>query len=319
MNKRFFAGVVLIAVVTVLFVPPVAAFSPAPGYGGVMVWFYNSAGWGNVSAYVWGEQGEVLGGWPGVPAEQNGESLWWSILINADTPFNLIFNNGGSSQAGGVYIEDNMAVYATVKADGLFGSREEAEASISDLPNVPVNEKNTVWFYNSNGWPVVYAYVYGTITPEPLGGWPGALAVRDGSTAWYGIEVPVGLPFNIIFNGGSDDHRATSYIRDTVSIYLTVQDDLNYDSREAAEAEITEVIPIEDPPSPPPPEPTPDTPSAADNQTSPGLTPSPPENTPPSSPSGDSGTLLTVIFIVAGVIAVCLTVAIIIVVRKKKR
>jgi hypothetical protein len=317
MKKQIIFALTVLLILSAL--PAASAFSPAPDYtgvAGITVWFYNSAGWGNVSAYVWGEQGEALGAWPGTEAAQDGASRWWSVTVDAPPPFNLIFNNGGSSQAGGVYIEDDIAVCATVKADGLFGSREEAEASIADTAGTPINARNTVWFFNSGGWPEVYAYVYGTILSDPLGPWPGSLAVRDGTAAWYSIEVPVELPFNIIFNDGSDTNKATSYIRDTVDIYLTVTDDVIYGSRAAAEADITDITPIPDTPDAPPlPDETPSGDNTPDNMAA---TPDS-SNSPPPAPDGNSGpkTLLIVVFIIAGVVAVCLTVAIVITARRK--
>ncbi len=207
------------------------------------VWFYNSADWPTVYAYFYKNNAPLFGPWPGNEAIQEGNSRWWYIEVPDDVPFNIIFNSGGGSQAGGVYIEELKEVYTTVEPDKLYNTKEEAEEAAAKL-DLGAEGETTVWFYNTNGWKDVYLYVYGTITSDVMGPWPGTLVNRVNDTHWYKVTVPIKTPFNVIFNDGTDANKAESYIRDEINVYLTVVNDVNYADKESAEASIEIVLPI---------------------------------------------------------------------------
>ncbi len=204
------------------------------------IYFYNSEGYEAVSAYIWGDCGELLGGWPGTEATQDGTTNWWYIDVPVDTeetPVNIIFNNGDQLQAGGSYINDTTNVYVTVEADSKFASKELAEASLEE----PVEESTKIYFYNSGKWANVKAYVYGP--GELFGGWPGTAATKEESSDWWYVDVPVDTSethINIIFNNGGGSQSGDAYIDDTTNVYVTVNADGKFASKELAEASIVE-------------------------------------------------------------------------------
>ena len=204
------------------------------------VYFLNSIGWNNVYGYVWGAaKGEALGAWPGTKATHDSGN-WYYIDVPSGTPYNMIFNNGEASQTGGVYIEDNINIYTTYKADSKFSTKSEAEASLGNIKT----DITRVHFYNSEGWANVQAYIWGAVTTDPLGPWPGAQCVQEGSSRWWYIDVAVDLPFNIIFNSGTGAQAEGSHIADNTNVYVTVAADSAYSSKSAAESSVGLVKPM---------------------------------------------------------------------------
>ena len=209
--------------------------------GTVRVWFYNSEGWATVNAYVYGAaNGEALGSWPGTKATRDGER-WWYVDIDADRPYFVIFNNGTGSQSPDTRINGNTNLYVTMNKDGVYASKEEAEASISSLKPI-VSPYTTVWFYNNLGWKNVCAYAWGTANPDPLGSWPGSRATRYEDTDWWYYTCPFPVSFYIIFNDGIEGGAQTQgvHITDSWNVYTTYQSDKKYNSMEAAEAAVGE-------------------------------------------------------------------------------
>lgn len=209
--------------------------------GTVRVWFYNSEGWATVNAYVYGaSNGEALGSWPGTKATRDGER-WWYVDIDADRPYFVIFNNGTGSQSPDTRINGNTNLYVTMNKDGVYASKEEAEASISSLKPI-VSPYTTVWFYNNLGWKNVCAYAWGTANPDPLGSWPGSMATRYENTDWWYYTCPFPVSFYIIFNDGIEGGAQTQgvHITDSWNVYTTYQSDKKYNSMEAAEAAVGE-------------------------------------------------------------------------------
>ena len=97
------------------------------------VYFYNNLEWANVSAYVFGDAGEVFGGWPGTLALQDDDTSWYYVEVGLDpdvTVFTIIFNWTGG-QTGNIEIDDSVLVYLTTNND-KFDSKEAAEASFVD-------------------------------------------------------------------------------------------------------------------------------------------------------------------------------------------
>lgn len=203
------------------------------------VYFYNSGSWAVVSAYIWGDSGEVLGTWPGTVTTADTDADWYYVDIPLDTsvyPVNLIFNdNGNGSQAGDTTINDLVNIYVTVIGGGKYESKVDALDAIN--PDVTT----TVWFYNSDGWTVVSAYIWGG-TGEILGGWPGTPCTQDGTTDWWYVVVGVDTSVssvNFVFNNNGGGLQAgDTTVDDLINIYVTMAADTTFDSKEAAEASI---------------------------------------------------------------------------------
>jgi hypothetical protein len=203
------------------------------------VYFYNSEGWTNINAYVFGDSGEVLGPWQGSPALEDTENPhWWMIEVPLDAsvnPFKIIFNNeDGSLQSGEALIEGQEAVYVSLTG-GPYTTRELAIESL--------NVSSTLYFYNSEGWSQVYAYVFGT-SGNFLGLWDETLANQEGDSYWWMVEVPVDIEnssFMIVFHN-NQDYQTPDIIMDFDSRqYITLDGNL-YGTKNEAEEAITSPV-----------------------------------------------------------------------------
>ncbi|MEZ3519723.1 MAG: starch-binding protein [Muribaculaceae bacterium] len=127
-------------------------------FGDNVVYFHNSANWGQVYCYSWTEAGgnvEHLGAWPGTQmtetVEMNGKT-WYVIEIpGASVGSSVIFNNGGSSQtrnlefvAGGSYDNNGPTSVDTL-------TDEEAEVEYYTLQGVRVSEPKSGIYVRRQG------------------------------------------------------------------------------------------------------------------------------------------------------------------------
>lgn len=127
-----------------------------------VVKFTNPDGWAQVSAYVYGGAGELLGKWPGTAMTQEGDL--WTVDVPG-TPEKIIFNNNNKgSQTGNL----DFVAGATYDKNGAIG------AELNDYK---------VYFDNKAGWNKVYIYTWG---PAMAGGWPGTELQKnsDGLYEW---------------------------------------------------------------------------------------------------------------------------------------
>ncbi|MDY0011206.1 MAG: starch-binding protein, partial [Candidatus Izemoplasmatales bacterium] len=194
------------------------------------IWFYNSLGWDNVYAYVWGIYNEILGEWPGSMAIQDSDPDWWSITLPFDTAklaINIQFSNFDDAQTPGVTLDFSGPHFITSTGD-YYTSKEEAEASL--------NSTTRIFFYNSNNWTNVYAYEhYGS-----LGAWPGAQAAKELDNNWWYVDVLGDLNYQsyvIKFHNneiGSDFRETDNVIINSSSgVFVTVNSTAFQTSAEA--------------------------------------------------------------------------------------
>ncbi len=103
------------------------------------VHFYDSDNWGNVNAYTYGDLGELLGGWPGAAATDDGDG-WWHITVPAayTDGFNLIFNNNSVQSA--TFAVKNIREGFTINARGTVF---ENKADVDSIINPPVTPTPT--------------------------------------------------------------------------------------------------------------------------------------------------------------------------------
>ncbi|MDD3712720.1 MAG: starch-binding protein [Candidatus Izemoplasmatales bacterium] len=86
-----------------------------------------------------------------------------------------------------------------------------------------------VWFYNSEGWTNIYGFTKYTgresLEINDLESWPGTLAIKDGTTDWWYVNVPL-VPetqnFTIIFNNNSSQQSLDIQISDSTNIYTAI-------------------------------------------------------------------------------------------------
>ncbi|TVP94167.1 MAG: starch-binding protein [Acholeplasmatales bacterium] len=226
--KKVFTLMTLMTLFITLFAAGALRMS-AEENGTTTVWFLNSEGWTDINAYAFPD--DPLGGWPGTPATQDGDTDWWSVDVVLADPFNIIFNGEGG-QTADIPLLNDTDVYITVLGE-KFATREAAEASLD-----AEREPTTVWFLNSNGWTDINAFAF---PDDPLGGWPGTAATQDGETDWWSVDVIILPGVKIIFNGEGGQTGDIELVNET-DVYLTVRNQ-RFDSREAAEASLEEPEP----------------------------------------------------------------------------
>lgn len=199
--------------------------------GNSYVYFYNSNHWQDVGAYIYGDKGELLGGWGSTVAETADElgEDWLTVGVSEEPPYNIIFyNKSNESKRAELYLSDVEHIYVT--ADGMsYSSKADAEDNAPPFEEEEVIEddgtvyETDVYFLNSKDWPNVRSYVYGN-PGEALGSWPGQEVESAGDLGekWQKITVPAKTPFNIIFfNSENDSERTELQIVDDRHVYVT--------------------------------------------------------------------------------------------------
>lgn len=102
--------------------------------GQTTVYFQNSRGWVQVGVYVYNApgydgNGEALGAWPGVMAEDASDlgNGWVSVTVPAETAFNIIFfNSEKDAERAELQITDANNAYVTM-SKMTYSSKEAAE------------------------------------------------------------------------------------------------------------------------------------------------------------------------------------------------
>ncbi|MDD3712845.1 MAG: starch-binding protein, partial [Candidatus Izemoplasmatales bacterium] len=182
------------------------------------VWFHNTDLWSEVYAYAFVDIDEYTGKWPGKLAVKDEFSDWYSISLPFDystDEIHLIFNDGSGMQSTEFVVNSTSGLYMI--SEGLmFDDLGSAEAYLFPL--------TTIYFYNSNNWTTVYAYVF-IDSDEFLGTWPGTLAYMDVDSGWWAIDVPLNVEpigFTVVFNDG-DSLQTPDVMIDTIEgIYVDV-------------------------------------------------------------------------------------------------
>ncbi|MBQ9886740.1 MAG: starch-binding protein, partial [Lachnospiraceae bacterium] len=131
------------------------------------VYFLNSEGWSEVGAYVYGDKGEVLGGWgstTAVAAEELGGN-WLKVAVSEVPPYSIIFfNKANDIERTEQYLPSEDNVYVAMN-----GSSYTSQAAAESAMGV-VEAEDYLYFLNTDEWSEVGAYVYGD-KGEVLGGW----------------------------------------------------------------------------------------------------------------------------------------------------
>ncbi|MGB4657897.1 MAG: starch-binding protein, partial [Mobilitalea sp.] len=196
----------------------------------VTVYFYNNAGWSEVSAYSWG--GASLGGWPGTAATEV-EDDWWKITIPSPPSMNMnvIFNNNNNgSQTGTIIISDITNRFTCAVNTTAYPSKAALLAAHGFDSTI-----TDVYFYNNSNWDSVYASV--TKDGEMLEAYPGMVTTEQANNWWH-VTIPSGVSegLTVTFNdGGSENKSDTFTVNNRNSIYYTGADSTAYLSKIAAE------------------------------------------------------------------------------------
>lgn len=217
------------------------------------IYFLNSKGWGEVGAYIYGDKGELLGGWGSTVAESADElgSNWLKVSVSTAPPYSIIFfNKANESERAELYLESEEHIYVTTEAKA-YTSQADAEATVKgdETPETPSEPEESekpefatyIYFLNSQKWETVGAYIYGD-KGELLGGWGTTIAEQANELGedWVKVGVTDVPPFNIIFfNKDVDAERAELYIPEEENIYVTVTAN-SYKTQEEAEKAVND-------------------------------------------------------------------------------
>ncbi|ADZ83653.1 starch-binding protein [Cellulosilyticum lentocellum] len=85
----------------------------------VVIHAYNS-GWESMNIYNWGDDGEILGAFPGTTMTAEETEHWYTATINAEHHLNLVFS-------------------VDINGDG------QAEAQSSDIKDIPIDQQQEYW------------------------------------------------------------------------------------------------------------------------------------------------------------------------------
>jgi len=160
---------------------------PEIEHDGTAVYVLNAIGWETVTLYMYGDENNLNGGWPGMEATGtqtiNGfDYIYFDLgAANDGLAEHLIFNNGGN----GEQIPGSAEPYITLQSGEVYYYRINADKSVTVIedpknPNAepepePVEKEETtvtVYVENLTGWDCFSVYAYGGA--EYFGGWPGA-------------------------------------------------------------------------------------------------------------------------------------------------
>ena len=212
----------LLAFGMILSLLPVQAWA-ADETGENYIYFLNSAKWETIGAYVYGDKGELLGGWGSATAgaaPEAGEN-WVKVAVSELPPFSIVFyNTANESERAELYLPDAEHVYVTLQ-NGAFTSKEAAEEAVYGDEDP---DADYIYFLNSSKWETVGAYVYGD-KGELLGGWGSATAkaAPEIGGSWVKVAVSELPPFSIVFyNTANESERAELYLPDAEHIYVTI-------------------------------------------------------------------------------------------------
>ena len=182
--------------------------STTPTTNGITVQVKIPAGWNDIKAYAYGDNGEISAGWPGNAMTDNGNG-WYCTTFPAGA--HVIFNNGGNGEqtdevtASGCYEVNmnqstidgnNQKVYAILVSNGCPSSSCSGSTT-------PTTDGITVQVKIPAGWNDIKAYAYGD-NGEISAGWPGN-AMTDNGNGWYCTTFPAGA--HVIFNNGGNGEQ----------------------------------------------------------------------------------------------------------------
>ena len=182
---------------------------PAVKHDGYAVFVYDETGWEALNLYMWGDENNLNGEWPGmeVTGEQtvNGVTYKYFDMGEGNTGLgeNLIFSNAGSSQLADFAYTIDHDVYLHITTSGVTEIDPATFQPGGETPEPepepqPAGETVIIAVKNSVGYADPHLYVYGD--GEACGGWPGAAPVKTTDNGWCLFELPANGNYNLILN-----------------------------------------------------------------------------------------------------------------------
>ena len=182
---------------------------PAVKHDGYAVFVYDETGWEALNLYMWGDENNLNGEWPGmeVTGEQtvNGVTYKYFDMGEGNTGLgeNLIFSNAGSSQLADFAYTIDHDVYLHITTSGVTEIDPATFQPGGETPEPepepqPAGETVIIAVKNSVGYADPHLYVWGD--SEACGAWPGAAPVKTTDNGWCLFEVPANGTFHPILN-----------------------------------------------------------------------------------------------------------------------
>ncbi len=207
---------------------------------GYPIYFLNSNHWESTGSYIYGDKGELLGGWGSTFATYADElgGDWVNVTPAEKPPYSIIFYNAANdSERAELYVADEESIYITVTG--------AACKSVEEAKNVLDDTTTTIYFFNrtldGSAYDEVYGYAYanGASVKE---NWPGQKAKEEPSLGddWYSVEINRNAsiaPFTVIFNDGNGNQLGDIYIDRYKDNYVTGNGVL-FENQTAAEASV---------------------------------------------------------------------------------
>ena len=182
---------------------------PQVKHDGYAVFVYDETGWEALNLYMWGDENNLNGDWPGmeVTGEQtiNGVVYKYFDMGEGHTGLgeNLIFSNAGSNQLPDFAYTIDHDVYLHLTSTGVteIDPATFQPGGVTPEPEPepqPTGETVIIAVKNSAGYADPHLYVWGD--SEACGGWPGATPAKVTDNGWCLFELPANGTYNLILN-----------------------------------------------------------------------------------------------------------------------
>lgn len=228
--------------ITLLIVGPVMSASAATEHA---IYIYNTQGW-KLCGYCYDADADVVlgDGWGEyeLRPEASLGDYWYKYEIpeEADGKNAMIIIFNKSKDRERITIEapkGNKIYFNTFRSTG-FATPQEASSEENNCKKVfPTTGETKVYFYNTERWQTVSAYIWGS--EEYLDGWPGTVATKDESREnWYYVVINQDCTkknMNIIFNNDNNGEQATDIKINKDVLFVNIEGKI-FDNYEACEA-----------------------------------------------------------------------------------
>ncbi len=209
------------------------------------IYVYNTQGW-KLCGYCYDADadevlGDVWGEYELAPDATLG-NYWYKYEIPQDAEGKnamiIIFNKSKDRERITFEAPKGNKIYFNTYRSTGFASAEEASSEENNCKKLfPATGETKVYFYNTERWQTVSAYIWGT--EEYLDGWPGTIATKDETREnWYYVVINQDCTkrnMNIIFNNDNNGEQASDVQINKDVLYVNIEGK-TYDSYDACEA-----------------------------------------------------------------------------------
>lgn len=171
------------------------------------IYFKNTSGWSNVTAYYWSNSNTTMTVWPGVAMNKVSNDVY-SISVPGDAE-KIIFSNNGASKTSDLDIPGLGYIYNNGKWSKYDGS-DDPQPSTSPVSTNPTGSYRLT-FTNNYNWSSVNCY-YWRDGDTTMSSWPGVqmtfAEINGIGQDVYTIDIPSSAT-HVIFNNGNNGGQQT--------------------------------------------------------------------------------------------------------------